>query len=170
VHSTVETLTERLGGGRGQASEKKQAGAAALGPVKGHASTTASCGCGSELKAEQERESGSGPSTFTGRSAGERNPVRLKRGDETGGSHPLTYLCGPRTRAGIQFRLPWFLGWANPQYGRAIEQISGCRVCHHHVSDVLVEVILAARWRYASFVSLLLRTGSLQLGRMKWHV
>src|SRR5262245_24025818 len=58
-----------------------------------HASTVASCCWRSELKAEQEWESGSGTATFTGRSTRERNPIRLKRGDGTGGSHPLTYLC-----------------------------------------------------------------------------
>lgn len=49
----------------------------------------------SELKAEQEWESGLGTSTFTGRLVKERNPIRLKRGDGTGGSHPLTYLWRP---------------------------------------------------------------------------
>ena len=88
----METLTERLGGGRGQASKKNQAGAAALGPVKGTLYSRLVL-LQSELKAEQEWESGSGTSTLTGRLVRERNPIRLKRGDETGGSHPLTYLC-----------------------------------------------------------------------------
>ena len=57
-----------------------------------HASTVASCGCGAS-----RRPSGNGraarahrPSRVGSRGA---QPDQAERGDEAGGSHPLTYLC-----------------------------------------------------------------------------